>query len=77
MIHQPKVSITGEPLTRAEDAYMDLDEVKILRRTVLYNYANRSPMPLEVIAADMERDTFMSPTEAQAYGIIDSIGVDW
>nr|YP_010268487.1 clp protease proteolytic subunit [Pseudocodon convolvulaceus]UIG86695.1 clp protease proteolytic subunit [Pseudocodon convolvulaceus] len=74
MIHQPFAKLEGHPLNNWHDANVDLAEVMRLRKTVLYNYAKRSPHPAWVIVADMERDRFMSPTEARAYGLIDSIG---
>nr|QVL28649.1 ClpP [Chrysanthemum lavandulifolium] len=76
LIHQPKAKIEGHPLNNLADAELDLDEVLKLRKTVLEYYARISPSPVWVIAEDMERDTFMTPTEALAYGLIDDIGTD-
>nr|YP_009868745.1 ATP-dependent protease proteolytic subunit [Leptocodon hirsutus]QKI32188.1 ATP-dependent protease proteolytic subunit [Leptocodon hirsutus] len=76
LIHQPKAKIEGNPLNKLADAELDIDEVLQLRKTVLEYYARISPSPVWVIAEDMERDTFMTPTEAQAYGLIDDIGTD-
>ena len=36
-------------------------------------YADRTGQPMERIAADMERDLWMSPTEAKDYGLIDQV----
>ena len=36
-------------------------------------YAERTGQPIEKIRADMERDFFMDPEEAKAYGLIDQV----
>ncbi|KVI03032.1 ClpP/TepA [Cynara cardunculus var. scolymus] len=36
----------------------------------------RTGKPLWVVSEDMERDVFMSATEAQAYGIVDLVAVE-
>ena len=41
----------------------------------VYNYAERTGKPFWVVHEDMERDIFMSATEAQAYGIVDFVAV--
>nr|YP_010127676.1 ClpP [Codonopsis tsinlingensis]QPP19992.1 ClpP [Codonopsis tsinlingensis] len=76
LIHQPKVKIQGYPFNKLADVEMDLDEVFKLRKIVIESYARVSPNPVWVIAEDMERDAFMTPTEALAYGLIDKIGTN-
>lgn len=73
MIHQPASSFyeaqTGEFLLEAE-------ELLKLRETLTRVYGQRTGKPLWVVSEDMERDVFMSATEAQAYGIIDLVAVE-
>lgn len=73
MIHQPASSFyeaqTGEFLLEAE-------ELLKLRETLTKVYGQRTGKPLWVVSEDMERDVFMSATEAQAHGIIDLVAVE-
>lgn len=72
MIHQPASSFyeaqTGEFILEAE-------ELLKLRETLTRVYAQRTGKSLWVIFEDMERDVFMSATEAQAYGLVDLVAV--
>nr|YP_011015804.1 clp protease proteolytic subunit [Paraphlomis foliata]YP_011015891.1 clp protease proteolytic subunit [Paraphlomis hispida]WAS33929.1 clp protease proteolytic subunit [Paraphlomis foliata]WAS34016.1 clp protease proteolytic subunit [Paraphlomis hispida] len=73
MIHQPASSFyeaqTGEFILEAE-------ELLKLRETLTRVYVQRTGKPLWVVSEDMERDVFMSATEAQAYGIVDLVAVE-
>nr|QIQ22817.1 clp protease proteolytic subunit [Cistanche salsa] len=73
MIHQPASSFfkaqTGEFIIEAE-------ELMKIRETLTRVYVQRTRKPLWVISKDMERDFFMSATEAQAYGIVDLVAVE-
>nr|QDF64382.1 Clp protease proteolytic subunit [Teucrium stocksianum subsp. stenophyllum]QDF64558.1 Clp protease proteolytic subunit [Teucrium stocksianum subsp. stocksianum] len=73
MIHQPASSFyeaqTGEFILEAE-------ELLKLRETLTGVYVQRTRKPLWVVSEDMERDVFMSATEAQAYGIVDLVAVE-
>uniref|UniRef100_A0AAU7N3E1 ATP-dependent Clp protease proteolytic subunit n=1 Tax=Syringa meyeri TaxID=150405 RepID=A0AAU7N3E1_9LAMI len=70
MIHQPASAFfeaqTGEFV-------MEMDQLMEMRETMTMVYAQRTHKPLWIIVQDMERDVFMSATEAKAYGIIDLI----
>ncbi|KAI3945351.1 hypothetical protein MKW92_027882 [Papaver armeniacum] len=72
MIHQPASSFyeaqTGEFVLEAE-------ELLKLRETLTRVYVQRTGNPLWVVSEDMERDVFMSATEAQAHGIVDLVAV--
>lgn len=72
MIHQPASSFyeaqTGEFILEAE-------ELLKLRETITRVYGQKTGKPLWVVSEDMERDVFMSATEAQAYGIVDLVAV--
>nr|YP_010039828.1 clp protease proteolytic subunit [Primulina ophiopogoides]QOY46265.1 clp protease proteolytic subunit [Primulina ophiopogoides] len=73
MIHQPAASFyeaqTGEFILEAE-------ELLKIRETITRVYAQRTGKPLWVVSEDLERDVFMSATEAQAYGIVDLVAVE-
>ena len=73
MIHQPASSFyeaqTGEFILEAE-------ELLKLRETLTRVYVQRTGKPLWVVSEDLERDVFMSATEAQAYGIVDLVAVE-
>nr|YP_009727382.1 clp protease proteolytic subunit [Hibiscus cannabinus]QIA46682.1 clp protease proteolytic subunit [Hibiscus cannabinus] len=72
MIHQPASSFyeaqTGEFILEAE-------ELLKLRESLTRVYVQRTGKPLWVVSEDMERDVFMSATEAQAHGIVDHVAV--
>ncbi|MBA0765547.1 hypothetical protein Gotri_014726, partial [Gossypium trilobum] len=69
MIHQPASSFyeaqTGEFI-------LEVEEIRKLRESLTRVYVQRMGKPLWVVSEDMERDVFMSATEAQAHGIVDS-----
>jgi ATP-dependent Clp protease protease subunit len=44
-----------------------------LKKTLTKIIADRSGQPYEKVELDMERDKWLSPEEALAYGIIDKI----
>ncbi|CAN6447380.1 unnamed protein product [Victoria cruziana] len=73
MIHQPASSFyeakAGEFILEAEEL---LKLCEILTRV----YVQRTGKPLWVVSEDMERDVFMSATEAQAHGIVDLVAVE-
>nr|YP_010129957.1 ATP-dependent Clp protease proteolytic subunit [Amorphophallus titanum]QKJ80294.1 ATP-dependent Clp protease proteolytic subunit [Amorphophallus titanum] len=72
MIHQPASSFyegqTGEFI-------LESGELLRLREILTKVYVQRTGNPLWVVSEDMERDVFMSATEAQAYGIVDLVAV--
>lgn len=54
---------------------MITEELLKLRETLTRVYAQRTGNPLWVVSEDLERDIFMSATEAQDYGIVDLVAV--
>lgn len=72
MIHQP-LSTFFE--TQTGDAVMEVDELLKMRENLIKVYAQRTGKPHWVIGEDMERDIFLSPTEARTYGLVDVVGV--
>nr|YP_010463918.1 ATP-dependent Clp protease proteolytic subunit [Fedia cornucopiae]UUL71270.1 ATP-dependent Clp protease proteolytic subunit [Fedia cornucopiae] len=72
MIHQPA---TGFFMAPASDLFKEVDFMRDMRDTITKIYAEKTSKPFGIIWADMERDLYMSATEAKDYGIVDSIGV--
>lgn len=69
MIHQPEGGSDGQ----ATEILSESSEVTRIRRQVGLIYANRTQQSIERIAQDLDRDQFMSATEARAYGLIDYV----
>ena len=69
MIHLPSGGAQGQ----ATDIEIQAREIIKTREQLNRIYADRTGQPLERIAADMERDMWMSPTEAKEYGLIDQV----
>ncbi len=69
MIHQPLGGASGQSTDVAIHARHLLDIKERINRILSDNTGN----PLDVIAADTERDNFMTAEEAKAYGIIDDV----
>lgn len=69
MIHQPLAGMEG---TAAEiDIHVqELRKIKTKMNSILLKHTGRS---LEEIENDTERDKFMTPEEAQEYGLIDEV----
>nr|YP_009434272.1 ClpP [Camptotheca acuminata]ARX79264.1 ClpP [Camptotheca acuminata]ATN40490.1 ClpP [Camptotheca acuminata] len=72
MIHQPA---SGFYEAQAGEFILEAEELLKLRETITRVYAQRTGKPLWVVFEDMERDVFMSATEAQAYGLVDLVAV--
>ena len=69
MIHQPSGGASGQ----ATDIEIHAREIIKTREQLNKIYADRTGQPLEKIAADMERDRYMSAEEAKAYGLVDQV----
>jgi len=69
MIHQPSGGAQGQ----ATDIEIQAREIIKTREQLNRIYADRTGQPYERIAADMERDKWLSPVEAQEYGLIDQV----
>jgi ATP-dependent Clp protease, protease subunit len=69
MIHQPSGGAQGQ----AADIEIQAREILKTREQLNRIYAERTGQSVEKIAADMERDYWMSPTEAKEYGLIDQV----
>ena len=69
MIHQPSGGAQGQ----ATDIEITAREILKTREQLNRIYADRTGQTYEKIAADMERDYYMSPEEAKTYGLIDQV----
>ncbi|MCZ2290842.1 MAG: ATP-dependent Clp endopeptidase proteolytic subunit ClpP [Burkholderiales bacterium] len=69
MIHQPSGGAQGQ----ATDIEIQAREIIKTREQLNRIYAERTGQSVERIAADMERDYWMSPPEARDYGLIDQV----
>ena len=69
MMHQPLGGFQGQ----ATDIEIHAREIIKTREQLNKIYADRTGQPLEKIAADMERDRYMSADEAQVYGLVDQV----
>nr|UGO88210.1 ATP-dependent Clp protease proteolytic subunit [Metagentiana rhodantha] len=73
MIHQPASSFYE---AQAGEFILEAEELLKLRETITRVYGQRTGKSIWVVSEDMERDVFMSATEAQAYGIVDLVAVE-
>ena len=69
MIHQPSGGAQGQ----ATDIEITAREILKTREQLNRIYADRTGQSLEKIQNDMERDFFLDPVEAKAYGLIDQV----
>ena len=69
MIHQPSGGAQGQ----AADIEIQAREILKTREQLNRIYSERTGQTVEKIAADMERDYWMSPVEAKDYGLIDQV----
>ena len=69
MIHQPLAGVSGQ----TTDIAIHAREILRARDTLNELYAKHTGQPVERIQHDTERDNFMTPEEAKAYGLIDHI----
>nr|WBU94964.1 clp protease proteolytic subunit [Cryptolepis buchananii] len=72
MIHQPASVFTN---SQAIESVLEAEELNRLRNNVIRILGQRTGQPFWIVSRDIQRDVFMSATEAQAYGIVDSIGL--
>lgn len=73
MIHQP---FSAFFMAQVGEFVLEAEELLKLRETITRVYVQRTGKPLWMVSEDMERDAFMSATEAQAHGIVDRVAVE-
>ena len=69
MIHQPSGGYSGQ----ATDILIHSEEITKIKKRLNQMYSEHTGQPIEVIDDAMERDKFMSPEEAKAFGLVDKI----
>jgi ATP-dependent Clp protease protease subunit len=71
MLHQPSGGAQGQ----ASDIEIHAREILSIRERLNNIYVQHSGQSLEVVERVMERDKFMSPEDAKAFGLIDEVVV--
>ena len=69
MIHQPMGGAQGQ----ATDIKITADHILRTRERLNRSLSENTGKPLDVIAADTERDNWLSAEEAVAYGLVDKV----
>jgi ATP-dependent Clp protease protease subunit len=69
MIHQPSGGFQGQ----ASDIELHAREILLLRDRLNRIYARHTGQDVETIAKAVERDNFMTPEEAKAFGLVDQV----
>ncbi len=69
MVHQPSGAFHGQ----ASDVAIHAEEILSTRARLNAIYAKHTDQKIEAIEKAMERDTFMNPEEAVAFGLVDSV----
>jgi ATP-dependent Clp protease protease subunit len=69
LIHQPWGGASGQ----ARDIGIQSKEIIRLKKMTIDYFAKHTGKSIEQIAADMERDFYMSAEDAVAYGVVDRI----
>ncbi|HAH62064.1 MAG TPA: ATP-dependent Clp protease proteolytic subunit [Treponema sp.] len=69
MIHQPWGGVEGQE----SDISIQAKEIMRLKKLTIDYFANNTKKDREQVAADMERDFYMSAEDALNYGIVDHI----
>jgi ATP-dependent Clp protease protease subunit len=69
MMHQPSAGAGGQ----ASDIEITVNEVKKVKQELYNIIAFHTDQPVEKVAADCDRDKWMTSTEAKEYGLIDEV----
>lgn len=69
LIHQPWGGVQGQ----ATDISIQAREMVRIKKLLIQYFARHTGRPEEEVAQDLERDYYMTPEEAKAYGLIDDI----
>jgi len=69
MIHQPYGQVGGQ----VSDIEIQAEEIIKSRRVINEILAQHTGQPIERIAADTERDRYLTATEAKEYGLVDEV----
>jgi len=69
MVHQPSGGAQGQ----ATDIDIQAKEILYTRRLLNHIYVHHTGQPVEAIERKLERDTYMSASEAREFGLIDEV----
>ena len=69
MVHQPSGGAQGQ----ATDIEIQAREILNLRKRLNEIYVKHTGQPIDAIEQALERDRFMNPDEARAFGLIDEV----
>ena len=69
IIHQPSAGTQGQ----ITDMAIHLKRLELIKRRLNHILSENTGKPVEIVAADCERDNFMTAEEAVAYGLIDKV----
>ncbi|MBT3271913.1 MAG: ATP-dependent Clp protease proteolytic subunit, partial [Spirochaetales bacterium] len=69
LIHQPWGGVQGQ----ARDIDIQAREIVRLKKLLIHYFAVHTGKSDDAIAADLERDYFMSADEGVAYGLVDKV----
>jgi ATP-dependent Clp protease protease subunit len=69
MIHQPQGGMEGQ----ASEIVLEKEEIVRLRKVLGRIYADITGQSLPTIARDLDRDKYLSASEAKEYGIVDLV----
>ena len=69
MVHQPSAGFQGQ----ATDIQIHAKEILLLKERLNKIYSKHTGKKVEEIAKALERDNFMTATEAKEFGLIDSV----
>jgi ATP-dependent Clp protease protease subunit len=69
MVHQPSAGFQGQ----ATDIEIHANEVLSLKKRLNEIYSKHTGQNVDVIKKALERDNFMSPNDAQSFGLIDKV----
>jgi ATP-dependent Clp protease protease subunit len=69
LVHQPSASYRGQ----ATDIARHAQEIVKLKRRLNEIYAKHTGQTVEAVEKVLDRDTYMSPEEAKAFGILDEV----
>ncbi len=73
MIHQ----VSGGAEGQVKDMKIQVEEAERLNQMLAEGFADKAGVPVEKILEAMDRDNFMSPTEALEFGLIDKVIAKW
>lgn len=69
MIHQPHGGVGGQ----VSDIEVQVEEILRLKTTINQIIAKHTGQPIERVAADTERDRYLTAMQAKEYGLVDEV----